>query len=330
MPPIPHVLTILKEACLRLGFSWRLADTYSNNLVEVSNGQKSFFSSNSSVGMYPLNSRFATQLVKDKAWGYKILEQKGYKIPKGQYFFLKDEYRELRGEGQELTDALEYARDKYPVFVKPNDSSLGILAEIIYNEAELKAHLEKIAEGSWIAIIQEVISQNEYRIFVVDGKIQFTYQRSPLCLTGDGAISIKDHILKINQNIKRPKNHIQLDNPFLKLQLKNSNLILDSVLKKNQRLIISPKSNLSAGGNLQNYSTQFSKATQEWVKKLSQDLSLRVCGIDVFTSSNLDNPEDFTIIEVNANPSLSGIYEHGETETALKIWEKILNKYFQG
>jgi len=299
-------------------------------LVEVSDGKRSFFASNSSVGMYPLNSRFATQLVKDKAWGYKILEQKGYKIPEGQYFFLKDEYRELRGEGQELTDALEYAQDKYPVFVKPNDSSLGILAEIIYNETELKEHLEKIAEGSWIAIIQEVIKQNEYRIFVVDGEIQFTYQRSPLCLIGDGASSIKDQILKTNQNIKRPKNHIHLDNPFLKLQLKNLNLTPDSILKQNQKLAISPKSNLSAGGNLQNYSTRFSKATREWVKKLSRDLSLRVCGIDIFTSSNLDNPEDFTIIEINANPSLSGIYEHGENEKALKIWKKILNKYFQG
>jgi len=327
-PEIPKLLLILKEACDNFGYSWKLVDSYANNLVEVSNGFKSFFSSNSKIGAYPLNLKFSAQLVNDKAWAYKILKQKKYKVPKGDYFFLKEEYRELRGNGKELSDAIIFAKNKYPVFVKPNSSSLGILAEIIENEKQLKNHLQNISEISYIAIIQEIIKLPEYRIFAIDGEIEFIYQRFPAKIIGDGKSSINNQISNINQNIKSEKNKFSKNSIFIVKQLKKYNLDFNSVLNKNQELVISPKTNISSGGEIKNYTEIVSKETKKWIKKLMKDLSLRVCGIDVFIKNSKNNPNEFIIIEINHNPNLTGIYELGYKEKALQIWGKILNKYF--
>jgi len=186
-PEIPRLLLILKKACQRFDYEWRLADDYAHNLVEVRGKKKSFFAGNGKIGVYPLNSNFSAQLASDKAWCYKILKRAGFKIPEGDSFFLQDEYRQLRGDGKELKDAFTCAKALgYPIFVKPNSGLSGILAEVIYSEAELKNHLTAISKNSPIALIQEKIDLPEYRIFVLDGRVRFAYQKILPQILGDG------------------------------------------------------------------------------------------------------------------------------------------------
>ena len=329
IPEIPPLLLILKEACEKFGLSWRLSDTYSNNLVEISNWKKIFVSSNSTVWTYPLNQNFSAQLINDKARCYKILKQKWYKIPEWDYFFLNKEYRESRWDWKEINNAITFAKNKYPVFVKPNNSSLWILAEIINNETELKTHLKNISEISWIAIVQEIINLPEYRIFAIDWEIEFVYRRLIAKIIWDWKTTIAEFIEKININIKRERNIISENSIFLKKQLKKHNLSFNSILDLGQELQITPKANISSGGEIQDYSEIVSKETCEWVKKLMQDLSLRICGIDVFVKKSIDNPDGFIIIEINGSPSLSWIYKLGHQNKALGIWEKILKKFFE-
>ncbi len=328
-PDIPLLLLILKKACYEFGYKWKLVDTYSNNLVEVSDNKKSFFASNNQIGIYPLNAKFAAQLVHDKAWCYKILQDKGYNIPKGQYFFIRKEYKALRGDQQELVDAFLFAKKMgYPVFVKPNSSSLGILAELIHNRIELEKHLKQISEISWIALVQEVISQSEYRLFVIDGKVEFCYQRMMPKIYGDGQHSIAQLIKKVNIQIKRERNHITSDSLFFSQQLIKYNYNLQTILEKGVEFQIMSKANISAGGTIQNYKEEVSYETMKWVQQLMKDLQLRVCGIDVFVSDSINNPKSFTIIEINHNPSLEGIYNLGYQKKVFSIWKKILQKYF--
>lgn len=328
IPETPQLLLILKEACDKFGYSWELVDDYAKNLVKVSDGSRSFFSSSSKIGTYPLNLKFSAQLVNDKAWSYKILDQKAYKIPRGDYFFLKKEYRELRGDGRELEDAITFAKDKYPVFVKPNSSSLGTLAEVINDEDELRRHLEAISEISWIALVQEMISLPEYRIFAVDGEVEFVYERSASEIIGDGENSISEQVEKVNHQIKRERNKFTKDSIFLKRQLDKYGLNFDSILKKGQKFKISPKGNISSGGEIRYYSELASEKTKEWIKQLMKDFSLRVCGIDVFVQNSIDEPDGFTVIEINHNPNLTGIYELGHKEKVMQIWKKVLERYF--
>ena len=328
-PEIPLSLRILKKACQKNGYKWELADNYSNNLVKISNKQKCFFASNSKIGAYPLNSNSA-QLVNDKAWTYKILQQNNYNIPQGDYFFLKKEYRELRGDHKERKDALKYANKLgYPIFIKPNNSSLGLLAEIIYSEQELTKHLEKISEIDHIALIQEYLQYPEYRIFVVDGEVKFTYKRNSPFIIGNGKNTIKELIEQVNLQIKREKNKVILSSPFIQKQFEKLKLSWKHILKKGQKFQIMSKTNISAGGKLTNYTEKISEQTKNWVHKLTNFLQLRICGIDVFVKDSINNPESFIIIEINQNPNLSGIYEAGYQKKALEIWKEVLDKYFK-
>ncbi|MEM7182503.1 MAG: hypothetical protein AAF518_16435 [Spirochaetota bacterium] len=327
-PKIPQILSILQEVCSKYGYSWKLIDDYSNNLVEISNGKKSFFTSNNRVETYPLNLQFASQVVKDKAWCYRILKQKGFRIPKGEYFFVQREYRDLRGDGRELEDAIAFAKNTYPIFVKPNDRSLGTLANIIYSEAELLAHLKKIAENSWIAHIQELINLPEYRIFAIDGEVEFIYQKTPPQILGDGNQSIEELLNAFNQNCKNPKHRISLKDSFLQKQLEQFHFTKDSILRDREILAIASINNLTAGGGIADYRADIPLVTKNWVREITDAMSIRVCGIDIFVENGIDDPSGYIVIELNHNPGLSGFYNTGYEKKVTQVLGKILKKYF--
>ena len=251
MPPeIPRILPILKETCERAGYTWRLVDDWSNNLVEVSNGKTSFFASSSRPGLYPINPHFASAIAKDKAWTYRILEQKGYKIPQGDYFFVRSEYRELRGDGREIEDAFVFAKKLgYPVFVKPNDSSLGTNAKLIESENELKEHLNLIAQKTHIAIIQKFIELPQYRIFIVDGIAQFMYQRvaqefgKPANISAGGRI--ENYTAKIPEKIQNWAKKIAQD---VRLRVCGIDVFASDVNNPETYIVIEINSNPSLKG----------------------------------------------------------------------------------
>lgn len=324
-PEIPLRLLILKEACRRLGYEWKLLDTYSNALAEISSETKSFFT----AGDYPINSNTASHLARDKAWSYLVLQKKGYRVPKGEYFFLREDYRSLRGDGKEWNDAFLYAHGKYPLFVKPNAAAHGLLAESVADKQELETHLKKIAQISPIALIQEPISFPEYRIFAVDGRVHFLYRRSAPALMGDGKKTIAELLEDWNHLIKDEKSVVQKDSSFLLSSLTKDNLSFESILPLGAKLRLTSKANISAGGIIEDYQENVSPEVSEWVRCLMKDCSLRVCGIDVFVDGDIDDPKNFIICEINQGPGLSGICSIGKEEKAVQIWEEILRKYFE-
>lgn len=329
-PQLPTNLAILQQACQRYGYRFRIVDDFSKRLAEVSNGQKNFVAGAGALPSYPLNPAFAQALATDKAWMNQKLFSLDYKIPQGDYFFITQDYQKLRPAGKEKEDAVFYAEKLgYPVFVKPNRQSLGRGAEVIYSSQQLADHLKHLATLDYIALIQEVIHLPEYRIFVVEGEVQFMYQKSRPQIVGDGKQSVRRLIEQLNGGINYDRNHVDLNSFFLQGQLVEKGLTLDSILPQGQWLKISSHANLSAGGKISNYHPSASKKVNAWAKKLTQEINLSVCGIDVFVDGSIEDPENFTILEVNSNPSLKGIYELGEMEKVMEVWRKVLRLYFK-
>jgi hypothetical protein len=64
------------------------------------------------------------------------------------------------------------------------------------------------------------------------------------------------------------------------------------------------------------------------VKNLVNIFDIWVTGIDVFAPKWINSPKDFTIIELNSNPSLVGTYKMGYKKLVYKTWKKILEIYF--
>ncbi|MDA3840588.1 MAG: hypothetical protein PF572_05885 [Patescibacteria group bacterium] len=328
-PELPYSLQMLKEACKKYKYDFKIVDRVGNNLAEISNSKKSFYSSNQRPGTFPLNFSFSSGITKDKTWTTKILKEKGFRTIKGEHFFLNDKHIDYRKNGREICDALNYAQDKYPVFVKPNDSSSGLLAEIIHKEGELLKHLSKIEKISEIGIIQEVKNLDEYRIFAVDGRVQFMYQRKSACLRGDGKKRVDELLVELNQKITKKKNKILETDIFFRGVLSKNGFNLESILPKNRKINISSKANLSAGGEIKNYKKVVPTQINKWVSGLMKVFSLKVCGIDIFVDGDSDFPDNFIVIEVNPNPGLSGIYREGYKDDTMEIWRIVLEKYFK-
>ena len=329
-PELPFVLQILQEACAKYGYEFETLDTYSKQLIEISQEGKSCLTGTGKIPIYPLNLGTPTQIANDKAHTYTLLKSKGLSIPKGDYFFLQEEYRELRGDGKERENAFSFAKEiGYPVFVKPNRGSFGNLAEVVHNNEELKNHLDCIAERYRISLIQEVLKGSEYRIFVVDGEIEYAYKRSAPQIIGNGKDTADKLIQKHNEQYDLSERRmIGEDSLFLQNELKRHSLSFDAIVPNELAIQIAPNANIAVGSTISDYREEFSEECQKWCRRVAEVTNLRVCGIDIFSTTNLENSEDFTILEINRSPSLKGIYQAGHEEKVLLIWKKILEKYF--
>lgn len=329
-PPIPTQLQILQEACEKFGYAFEMVDTYSNALCKISDGANHFFAQNrNSTGCYPINSQFARGVSNDKAWSNVIVEKAGYRTPKTGYFFVRDEYRERRGDGKERVDGYAFAKQiGYPVFVKPANSSCGYLAQAIYDEVELRKHFDSISEKRHIAMVQECINANEYRIFVVDDQVKYCYQRTKPRVIGDGVSSITLLIENFNTSMQEEKHKISLDDPHVFHQLQHNEYDLNTILPVGLVLEISSIANLSAGGSLINFTTTVHPDVAKWAIGITKAFGLRVSGIDAFVVGDPKNVDDYIFIEANSNPNLKGIYENGHKDLALDITGEVMEKYF--
>lgn len=323
-PTIPTQISILIEACDAFGYEYKMLDETSNNLLRVSDGKKYFYASNSRVGVFPLNFNYASQVAMDKAWTYRVLEDHHVATPRGEYFFTGNYLRPLRGDGHELEDACHFAKKiGYPVFVKQNNSTFGLYADVVYSEEELKAQLRLIQQKSHIAIIQEVLDQPEYRLIVIDGKVECMYRVRAPRITGDGIHTIKELICAKNETLKRNTLHIAADSHYMKHALQVKGYTLGTVLETGTVFKVSDTNNLACGGEFCEYSETIPVPISDIAKNVFKAMNLRVMGIDLFYENNIG-----IVIEVNHNPGFAGLYQAGYIEKTMDLWHKVLVRYF--
>lgn len=313
---------ILKKACKKYNYNFWVIDNVSKNLFQVTNWNKYFFANNQRTGMFPINSHFSSSVVADKAFCYQVLEKHWYKIPRWSHFFINSKYSWYISKSNQEKNIYKFVKDLgYPVFMKPNNWSLGRWAEVIYNKKGLKNHIENIKDIWDICLVQEYIKAPEYRIFVVNWEIQFSYKRSAASIKWDWKSSIK-------KLLKKSSNSILKKNSFFLNELKNKNLTLDSILDVNVSISLHSKTNISAGWDISELTTKHGKKVKKWVEQVVSKFDIWVTGIDVFAPNWINSPKDFIIIELNSNPSLVWTYKLWYKKLVYKIWKKILESYF--
>ncbi|NOQ35563.1 MAG: hypothetical protein GQ569_06670 [Methylococcaceae bacterium] len=321
----PLYFHVIEQICAEKNYQFKNLDTFSGILGEIRHGDKSILIGDS---QYPLNSHTAVMTSTDKALMYLALENAAVKIPHGNYFFISPHARDKRADGKELMDAIHYANDRgYPQFVKPINSYSGDFATVINSEAELLPHLQKTSEKYHAVIIQEPIFQQEHRLFIMDGKAWFSYDKKRAELIGDGESTIEQLLETfLDQRKQQYKdNSYRLNQRFINETLTKKNLSYDSVLAADKVLSISPNANPNCGGFINNFTTTIPPECTEWGVKIAKIIGLRICAIDFFTHDTInDNPEDFLVIEVNGNPSLKMVWSLGYQLLVKAIWQYIV------
>lgn len=328
--PLPTVLAILQHVCNANDYHFECLDPYSKQLVRVSSEEQFFLSGTGRVNAYPLNDASAASVVRDKVFAYQVLARTGIEVPRFEYFFLHDAYRAVRGEGRERRDISAAAVDiGFPLFVKPLDGSRGNLAEVVRSLDELEMHTERIAAVHHGLMLQPVLTGPEYRLFMIDTDALFLYRRSPCFFTGNGERTIVSFLEQENdRRVAQGLSAITLISPFLQHEMQTKGHTQDTVLAPGERFQYLPTANISAGGQIVDFTDTVQAKLARWGARVINALCLRVGAIDFFAPDGLDNESTFNIIEVNSNPSVAGLLNAGHEKTVARIWSEVCERYF--
>ena len=306
-------------------------DDYSGQLLAVSERDKRFIFGTGNICAYPINSATSTFIARDKSHTINVLRKAGFATAEGDYFFIQDTFKAHRGPGKELEDAIAYANSTgYPLFIKPNDGSRGAFVEQLYSEHDLLSYINKHASRLGCVRLEKPLAGEEHRLLVVDGKVWFGYKRRPPFITFDGHNSVKQHLEKVIDE-QGQKGHVSLslDSSFIRETLKNNDLNLSDVPKQGQTLPFSPAMNLAMGGEIQAYSEEFSQALHDYVEAIYKLFNLRVFGLDVYASGDINSASNLAILEINGNPSIESADKYSQSQIIDKFWGYILQETFK-
>jgi cyanophycin synthetase len=290
----PSTGSIIEEAEAR-GIPWIRLNKYS--LCQLGYGanqkriQATVTSETSSIGV---------ELACDKEDTKYLLEQAEIDVPRGDI---------IRRE-RSLEEACRYVG--YPLVIKPVDGNhgRGITVDIQNYEDALQAyHHAKESSRSGAIIVEKFITGEDYRLLVINNVLVAGAIRTPAHVIGDGESTIQELIDKVNSDPRRGFGHENVltkitANELTQTIIKDAGYTLESIIVKDERLILKDTANLSTGGTAEDITDIIHPANVSMAERISKIIDLDICGIDIMTT-DISKPLSETggaVLEVNAGP----------------------------
>jgi D-alanine-D-alanine ligase-like ATP-grasp enzyme len=280
---------------------------------------------NNDVG---LNSAAACELDTDKAYTKWLLEELGYRVPKGQTFVMPwyealiSESLQRRGFGnlKTVTDLIAYAdRTKYPVYVKPVDGSKGRHVHRCDKSAEVVALVDDFERHHIrVMLVEDAVMWPDYRLVILKDELISAYERNPLMVTGDGVSSVnelllalQEHFAAIGRDTRVDIRDSRIDARLLRLGLSRAH-----VLRRAQRIYLLDISNLSTGGRATEVTERVAPGWVQIGRRIARDMAMSLCGLDIACSDITKETSEYAILEVNATPGLDHYAAVGAVQEA--------------
>jgi cyanophycin synthetase len=290
----PSTGSIVEEAEAR-GIPWIRLNKYS--LCQLGYGanqkriQATVTSETSSIGV---------ELACDKEDTKYLLEQAEVEVPRGDI---------IRRESS-LEEACRYVG--YPLVIKPVDGNhgRGITVDIQNHEDALIAFRNaKESSRSGAIIVEKFITGEDYRLLVINNVLVAAALRTPAHVIGDGKLTVQELIDEVNNDPRRGYGHEKVltqitINDLTKNIIKDAGYTLDSVIAKDEMLILKDTANLSTGGTAADIMDIVHPANVSMAERISKIIDLDICGIDIMTT-DISKPLPETggaVLEVNAGP----------------------------
>ncbi|MBD3329441.1 hypothetical protein GF357_03030 [Candidatus Dojkabacteria bacterium] len=162
-------------------------------------------------------------------------------------------------------------------------------------------------------MIQEQVESHggeDYRILVIDGKMEIATKRVPAFVMGDGEHSIKELINEINKDPRRDiKNPTHTMKPIVIDEmmhdyLGDNNLTVEYVPQKDEKVRVRLPASMSQGGVTQDVTDQVHPQIKAVVESLAASIHAYTLGVDVMCL-DITKPltrENGSIIEINTMP----------------------------
>jgi glutathione synthase/RimK-type ligase-like ATP-grasp enzyme len=279
-----------------------------------------------------INRAGSVAIADDKNYTSYFLRQAGLHVPRERTFFSEFLARNLAPDKRRSAkDACDFADEfGYPVIVKPNDGSLGALVVKAYCPDDILSAANRIFAKHDVALVQEFLPGNDYRIVVLGDEIISAYQRIGLNVVGDGHSTVEELLLRKKAELSaygRPNTEIDPSDFRIDEVLRRHGLGRSSVLPKARRQILLDSANLSSGGDAIDITPLLDPHLADVAVKASRALGLSFCGVDLVCADATAPSPDYTILELNGAPGLDNYAAVGEQQRRRveEMFLKILN-----
>ena len=245
------------------------------------------------------NSDVCTKRNCDKPYNSLLLKSNNIPVPKFE------EFEPIKTK-KYIDSIINKCKIKYPLVVKPIDSSLGNKVFInIKNKEEFKNILVKYFLNKYIKnsktqkiMCEEYLEGYNYRILCYKNEILDIKKKIPFQIKADKDIKLNNLLGKINETDKK-----HIDYNYIKKNYK-----LTDIIKKNTIIILNPLSNYHQGSKLENIKINNIHIDNiNLFKKINNILNYNLCGIDfiiddIYKSYKIQKAG---INEVNKSPDIS-------------------------
>lgn len=310
---------IIRDALTR-GIQVEMVDRKENFLRLVQGNHSEFVKEASKTR---LDSLMTYLVMENKIASKLVLEGNGIRVPVGR------NYSDLETALSDYTFFLDKKKVIKPV---TTNFGLGIGISDPGDSLEKFTSFVKIALGlSNSIIIEEFIDGPEYRFLVLGEEVIAVCNRVPANVTGDGKNSIRDLILKKNEDPRRGEGHktalekIQMSEVELQI-LGDHGLNFESIPSSGEQVFLRKNSNISTGGDSLDVTDNVHPDFKSIAVAAAKAAGAIICGIDII-SSQIElkpDPKTYAILEINFNPVLY-IHEFPYSGKPRFVGDKILD-----
>ncbi len=202
-----------------------------------------------------------------------------------------------------------FLKNNQKIVIKDNNGSSGLDVYVASTKSEAKRYFKRIyKKGKDVAICPFVDFKEEYRCIMLDGKCEICFKKIRPFVVGDGVKTVKQLILQ-----KYPKE-----------MLKNSKIPHKLVLKKNEKLWVGWKHNLSCGATPQIVlEKELKLKLQKIAKQCTSLLRIRFCSVDIVFDG-----ENYKVLEINSivNAKKFASFSKENKQIVEKMYDKAFKK----
>jgi glutathione synthase/RimK-type ligase-like ATP-grasp enzyme len=264
---------------------------------------------------YALNDARAASIARDKAFCAEALRQAGLPVLPGRMFFVTARWADMRSPGREPEDALAFAQSAdYPLFCKPISASNGLHAEVIENAEAFADYMNRVAREHFAILAQPFVRAAEHRVFVLEGRALFSYRKSPPSVDGDGRSTLQTLVDALPRDSSAPAR------AALGRDDSGHRVGPDAVPGAGRRVTLDGPANRAAGGGACELRDGAPAPMAQLALAATRALGLRLAGVDIFDLSAARDGSRLAVIEVNSNPMIATLEEHGRWDLIIEIW----------
>lgn len=278
---------------------------------------------------FDLNPIGSTEIARDKDYANFFMARLGYPVIEGQPFYSK-KWCENIGIDKGIDAAYNYSLSLgFPVIVKPNSKSQGTAVCKANTKTEFFQACRKAFHYDNVILVQRFIKGKDYRVVVLDGEVISAYERLPLKIVGDGRHTIHEIMNIVQERFfgDGRETRLPIDDYRVKQRLKRMEFTLDTILPDGQECQLLDNANLSNGGISIDVTSQIHPGYRDIAVKLTTDMGLRYCGVDLMVENDLTQPPGrYHVIEINAAPGIDNYAASGDEQARIvdQLYVKVL------